>query len=204
VRSAGKRARSQTPRGFTLIEALMAIAILALVALLAWRATAAMTDGETHLAAESARWQRLDALLTRLEADLREAVPRRARHGIAVEAAWSIAPEDAAGNTLLIFTRAGPEALDEPGIGGQRVGYRWRDGRIEVLYWPRIDNPAGAPPAAYALAEGIVRFRVSALDSDRRWAERWPAPSADEMPRGIRVELVLADGSVVERWLALQ
>src|SRR6185437_5603724 len=119
-------------RGFTLVEALVAVAILAMVALLAWRATAAMTDGEAHLAAESARWQRLDALLTRMEADMREAIPRNVRHGPGTEASWSAAPEDAAGNTLLIFSRAGADALDEPGAGGQRVAYRWRDGRVEV------------------------------------------------------------------------
>ena len=132
VRVGGKTpgAASQPARGFTLVEALVAIAILGLVALLAWRATAAMTDNEARLAAESARWQQLDAVLARLEADLRASVPRRARHGTMTEAAWSLAADDAAGNALLIFTRAGPDALDEPAIGGQRVGYRWRDGRI--------------------------------------------------------------------------
>ena len=69
------------PRGFTLVEALVAIAILGLVALLAWRATAAMTDSEARLAHESARWRELDAVVARVEADLRAALPRRARSG---------------------------------------------------------------------------------------------------------------------------
>ena len=194
----------RTTRGFTLVEALVAIAVLALVALLAWRATAALSDGEARLGAESARWQQLDALLTRVEADLRAAVPRRARHGTTTEAAWSIAPEDAAGDTLLIFTRAGPDAIGEPGVGGQRIGYRLRDGRVETLLWPRIDNPASTEPAAYTLAEGIARFRVSALSPDRRWSDRWPYTGAPDIPRAVRVELVLADGSSIERWLALQ
>ena len=51
------------PCGFTLVEALVAIAILALVAVLAWRATAAMADSDVRLAAERARWQQLDAVL---------------------------------------------------------------------------------------------------------------------------------------------
>jgi general secretion pathway protein J len=201
------RASVTLPRalhGFTLVEALVAIAVLALVALLAWRATAALADNEARLTAESARWQRLDALLTRIEADLRAAVPRRARHGATVEAAWTIAPEDAAGNTLLVFTRAGPDAIGEPGIGGQRVGYRWRDGRVETLLWPYIDNAAATEPATYALADGIDRFRAVALASGERWSDRWPFTGDADMPRGVRVELVLADGSTVERWLALQ
>ena len=193
-----------TARGFTLVEALVALAILGLVALLAWRATAAMTDNEARLAAESARWQLLDAVLARVEADLRASVPRRARHGSATEAAWSIVPEDAAGNTLLIFTRAGPDAVDEPGIGGQRIAYRWRAGRVEALFWPQVDNDAATQPSTYALADGVARFRIEALEPGFRWTNRWPLPGGAEIPRGVRVELLLADGTAVERWLALQ
>jgi general secretion pathway protein J len=196
--------RADPNRGFTLVEALVAIAILALVALLAWRATAAMTDGEERLSVESTRWQRLDALLARFEADLREAIPRPVRHGVQVEPAWLAAPDDSAGNTSLTFTRAGPDALDEPGRGGQRVGYRLRDGRIEVLYWQRLDNPPTATPASYALVDGVARFRVLQLTADDRWTDRWPLPGATPIPRGVRIEIGLADGSVIERWLALQ
>jgi general secretion pathway protein J len=196
--------RADPNRGFTLVEALVAIAILALVALLAWRATAAMTDAEERLSVESTRWQRLDALLARFEADLREAIPRPVRHGVQVEPAWLAAPDDSAGNTSLTFTRAGPDALDEPGSGGQRVGYRLRDGRIEVLYWQRLDNPPTATPASYALVDGVARFRVLQLTADDRWTDRWPLPGATPIPRGVRIEIGLADGSVIERWLALQ
>jgi type II secretion system protein J len=104
----------------------------------------------------------------------------------------------------LTFTRAGPDALDEPGSGGQRVGYRLRDGRIEVLYWQRLDNPPTATPASYALVDGVARFRVLQLTADDRWTDRWPLPGATPIPRGVRIEIGLADGSVIERWLALQ
>jgi general secretion pathway protein J len=194
------------PRGFTLVEALVAVAILAIVALIAWRATASMSDSEARLAAETARWRQLDALLTRIEADMREAIPRTSRHGASQEVAWSAAPVDGAGNTSLVFSRAGPDALDEPGNGGQRVGYRLRDGRIEVLYWPRLDNVAAKDPAAYPLADGIARFRILELAPDGGWSDRWPLPGIEPhaLPRGVRVDIELADGGVVERWLALR
>ncbi len=191
-------------RGFTLVEALVAIAILALVATIAWRATAAMTDGEARLSAESARWQHFDALLTRMEADMRTAIPRSVRHGSQVEPAWYASPEDATGNTALVFARAGPDAIDEPGSGGQRVGYRFRDGHVEVLYWPRLDNALATRPTTYALVDGVARFRVLQFTADGRWSDRWPFPGASAIPHGVRIEMVLADGGVIERWLALQ
>ena len=190
--------------GFTLMEALVAVAILAIVALIAWRATAAMTDSEARLASESARWQHLDALLTRMEADMREAIPRPVRHGGVVEPAWYASLADSAGNTALAFTRAGPAGVDEPGSGGQRVGYRLRNGRIEVLYWPRLDNPATQDPAAYALVDSIAGFRLQVLGTDARWLDQWPPPGVDGIPRGVRIDIELANGSVIERWLSLQ
>lgn len=196
--------RARAARGFTLVEALVAIAILALVAMIAWRATAAMTDGEVRLSAESTRWQHLDALLTRMEADMRTAIPRAARHGAQVEPAWLATTDDAAGNTALVFTRAGPDAPDEPGSAGQRVGYRLRDGHIDVLYWPRLDNVSGIEPPAYPLADGIARFRILQLAQNGQWSPRWPIAGASAVPGGVRIEIVLADGGVIQRWLALR
>src|SRR5207302_9894223 len=102
-------------RAFTLIEALVAIVILGVVALLAYRATAAMTDGEAHLARESDRWRSLDMLLARLESDMRQAIPRSARMGTNAEPSWLALPADSLGNSTLTFTRAGPEFAVEPG-----------------------------------------------------------------------------------------
>ena len=190
-------------RGFTLVEALVAVAILGLVALLAWRATAAIADSEARLAVESTRWQTLDASMTRLEADLRAAIPRRARRGNGVEPAWVLERQDASGNATLVFTRAGPDAFNEPGVGGQRIGYRFRDGRVEALYWPQIDNPASTEPVAFALIDGIAAFRIVAL-AGPAVADRWPVTGSADLPDGVRIEMTFVDGSTIERWFALQ
>ena len=49
-------------RGFTLIEVLVALAVLAVFATFAWRATASLVEGEARLASEARRWQTLDAM----------------------------------------------------------------------------------------------------------------------------------------------
>jgi general secretion pathway protein J len=191
-------------RGFTLVEALVALLILAIVAVLAYRGTASLTDGEARLAQESARWRTLDAIFTRLEADMRQAVPRTSRHGERIEAAWSAVSLDSSGDTALVFSRAGPEFGLEPGVAGQRVGYRVRDGTLEVLFWPQLDNVGNGAPVVYPLAAGIARFRVAQLGSDGRWSPGWPLRAGDDLPRAVRVELTLVDGTVIERWFALR
>ena len=190
-------------RGFTLIEALVALAILAIVAVLAYRGTSSLTSGEAQLAADSARWQGLERVFVRLEADMRQAIPRASRHGESSEAAWSAMPVDANGNTGLVFSRAGPEFALEPGIAGQRVGYRLRNGTLELVYWPQLDNVDQAP-VVYPLLTDIRAFHVTELTSDNRWTDRWPQRAGDTIPRGVRVELALADGTAIERWFALR
>lgn len=197
------RIDARSARGFTLLELLVALAILALLSVLGYRAVASLTDSEVRLSEETQRWRALDALFVRIEADLREAVPRDARMGGGVAAAW-IGVTDDAGNALLEFSRAGPEFAADVGSAGQRLSYRLNRGSVEVLYWPYLDNAPGTVPTAYSLAGDVARFRVAYLDSNGAWRDRWPVTGDSTMPRAVRVELTLAGGEVIERWWALR
>lgn len=189
--------------GFTLIEILIALAILGLIAVLGYRAVSSLTETEARLSVESERWRGLDGLFARLESDMRLAQPRDVRTGAATEPAW-FAQVDDAGNALLRVARAGPEFSLEPGSAGQRIGYRLRNGAVEVLYWPHLDQPAGAAPAAYALAGGITRFEIAYLDNRGGWHDRWPLLGEAPLPRAVRIRATLDDGSVIERWITLR
>lgn len=198
-----KRPGGATRAGFTLLEVLIAISIVALLALLGYRALAALSDSEGRLSAEAARWRTLDLFFARLEGDLREAVPRAARRGGAREAAW-LAAVDSAGNGALAFSRAGPEFAVDPGSSGQRLGYRLRDSVVEVVYWPGYDRPRESEPSAYALLSGVVLFRLSYLTANGRWVDTWPRSGEAELPRAVHVTVRLASGEAIERWLALR
>jgi general secretion pathway protein J len=190
--------------GFTLLEVLIAIAIAAVIAVLGYRAIAALTESESRLSAESARWRVLDLFFARLEADMRLAVPRSARYGDVREPGWAGQIADSSGNSAVSFSRAGPEFSLEPGSAGQRIGYRLREGVIEVLYWAGYDRPTGVAPTAYPLLSDVSRFRLAYLARDGTWAQAWPLGADADPPRAVRVELTLASGEVIERWLALR
>jgi general secretion pathway protein J len=189
--------------GFTLLELLIAIAIVALLALMGYRALAALSQSESRLATEATRWRALDLFFARLEGDLREAVPRDARNGSAREPAW-LAMVDAAGNGTLAFSRAGPEFALDPGSAGQRLGYRLRNGTVEVLYWSSYDRPVGKEPSAYPLLSGVARFRLAYLTATGRWIDTWPLAGGSDLPRATRVGLTLDSGEEIERWLVLR
>jgi general secretion pathway protein J len=190
--------------GFTLVEVLLALALFGVIAVLGYRATSALTDGESRLSAEAYRWRTIDALFTRFEADIRQAVPRGARLGMRIEPAWLASPADIAGNAALVFTRAGAEFANEPGIAGQRIGYRLRGHAVEIAYWPTTDNAADVQPSVYALVDGVTGFQVTYLSSAGAWRDRWPMQGDSALPRAVRVYLTLDTGEAIERWFALR
>ena len=189
-------------RGFTLIEVLVAISLLALTALLCWQATSALVDGELRLSAEARKWRTLDVALARLEADVRQAQPRPVRTRAGVEPAW-LAAIEANGSSAIVFTRAGPEFDADPGAAGQRIAYRVRDAGLEIVYWPTLDR-ADERSAAYRLVDDVARFRVDQLGAAGAWLAAWPTFGEADVPRAVRVVVTLASGETIERLFALQ
>jgi general secretion pathway protein J len=194
--------KRNAPHGFTLIEILIALAILAVIATLGYRGVSSLVDSEVQLTSEAERWRTLDSFFARIEADLRQALPREVRMGATREPAW-LADADGNGNTELRLSRAGPEFDADPGAAGQRIGYRMEHDVLTVLYWPRLDQAGTSAPTRHVLASGVSAFRLSFLDATGSWRVRWPAMGEAALPRAVRIELALADGALVERLLAL-
>lgn len=190
-------------RAFTLIEVLLALAILGVIAVLGYRAVAALSESEARLSAEATRWQTLDRFFARVEGDFRQAMPRPARFGETRMAAW-IGSEDPSGNSALEFSRAGPEFNLEAGSAGQRIAYAFSNGSVEVRYWASYDRPVNADPTAYPLVSDVAQFHLSYLTRSGQWSDVWPLSGEADLPRAVRVQLTLASGESIERWLALR
>lgn len=193
-------------RGFTLLEVLIAIAIVAVIALLGYRAVASLSDAETRLAGEATRWRTLDMFFSRLEGDMRQAMPRSARSGSTSEAPWLgfISNATGDGDSALAFSRAGPEFNFEAGSAGQRLGYRLQDGNVQVLYWASYDRPPDAQATTYTLLSDVAHFRLSYLTRSNVWVDTWPVAGDTDLPRAVKVQLTLSSGENFERWLVLR
>ena len=195
-------ARAARAGGFTLVEALLALVIFGIIAVLAYRATASLAAGEAQLSSEAQRWRTLETLFTRIEADFRQAVPRGVRAGLQTEPAWL--GTRSAGQSALVFTRAGSEFTVEPGPAGQRVGYRLREGTLELAYWPTLDHDSALRPTVYPLVRDVASFDLEYLARNGAWLDRWPLLGEDDLPRAVRLTLTLADGVRIERMFALR
>lgn len=170
-------------RGFTLIEILVAISLLALLGVLGYRGLDATTRTAGRLTEQAGRWQEIDLALARLGSDVRQAV--------------SLAGHD---NGWHQQHRPPELTLNSIGDGGaalRRTTYRWRDGQLELQTWPAID--ASAPGRSHLLLSGVSALELASLDRDQRWLDSWPPASRHGLPRALRVRLTLAEGGMIER-----
>lgn len=210
-------------RGFTLLELLVAIAVLAVVGALGYRGLNSVLEAEARLQAESRRWSDIALLFSQLSEDLTMAVGRTTRDatdltgpalvltastGTVVDAGSAMASASAneqGGDAQLVVTRLGIGEGTAPQSAPRRVGYRLRDGTLEYVVWPDLDAAPGATPAAYELLGDVADLKWQALDVDGRWDAVWPANRpASALPRAVSVRVTLADGGEITRIVPLR
>jgi general secretion pathway protein J len=182
--------------GFTLVEMLVSVMILAVISLLAYDGL-----GLVLRARESAQRgfdqtttpARATALLLQ---DLLHLRARPTRDALGDTAPAYRAP---AGDYLLEFTRGGLPGAPGSAGGLQRIGYVLdREGRLWRATWPVADLGAALDPGEEMLLGQLRDMRVEQLDAAGNWLGAWPPATgraaASMLPRAVRVTLEFSDG----------
>lgn len=173
--------------GFTLIEILVAVSLLAVVGVLGYRAVDGSQRTAARLQETSAYWQEIAAAFNRLSDDVRQAT--------------AVAGRDAGGRETPAWRLAGPPAqltLTRAVAGGslRRLAYRCQTDRLELALWPAYDAPAAS--RQLALLDGIAGCEMQVLDEQGNWLDNWPT-GGQALPRALRIRLTLANGNTIER-----
>lgn len=193
--------------GLTLIELVVAVALLALISGMAYRGLDSISRSSEHSLGESERWQKVALFFERFASDVAQPALRSVRVDTdnvpPLPEWWGRPLGDVAGvdpaAAQLEFTRKSPPGRDEV-----RLGYRLREGKVELLLWPALDRAPGTVPAVYVLLEGVSNLHFRYLDSTGAWQESWPVTGIKEvLPRAIAVEITLSDGVILNRVFAL-
>ncbi|MES1981049.1 MAG: type II secretion system minor pseudopilin GspJ [Pseudomonadota bacterium] len=194
-------------RGFTLIEVLVALMIVALLSFAGYRGLNAVLQTREHVAQETRKWQHLSFFFARMEQDVAQAIHRPVRdQGGVVQPEWLGRPVVIAEDEAeLVFTRAGMPDQSDALFAPQRIGYRLQQGSIVMLRWPYLDQATRTRPIRYPLLDGVKEFHLRYLNTNGDWLEQWPpGGQPGTLPMALEVQLTLATGEQIVRIFALQ
>ncbi|MCM2363403.1 type II secretion system protein GspJ [Pseudomonas sp. SR18] len=177
-------------RGFTLIEVMVAIMLMAIVSLIAWRGLDSVSRADSHLQASTEQTEALLRTLNQLDRDLalRASVELRTPALTPDEqpegpAAISLRSADNQDFQLNIIRSAA-----SPEIGLQRVRW-WLDG--DTLYRAtsvtRDRYPLPAPKKAVAVLSSVSDLQVRIWEPGQGW--RQLAGNRKEDPIGLEINL---------------
>jgi general secretion pathway protein J len=176
--------------GFTLLEVILAVSILAVIVVLA---TAALRVG---LRAWESGQRRADlqqenrALVELVSDTLAGAAVYRGRSGLSPERVilFEGEPEE-----LRFVTSAPPLTLDAP-IAPYHAVVLGRKGQETLRLVERLvpsDEPF-APGPERVLSRSVTRFTLAYRDEEGVWQDKWDAREAGGLPTAVRVELTVA------------
>lgn len=200
---------SPAPRGFTLLELLVALAVFSIMSIAAYSGLRNVLFTRAAVEAQSRRLAMVQLAVYRLEQDIEQAAPRSIRDEYGDPQAALLGNE--LSDDRLMLTRAGwDNPLGQPRANVQRVAYRLREGRLWRLHWPVLDQGGRIEPRETLLLDRVRAFKVRFLDRDG-WRNDWPPPAnaetdlkiSDPMPRAVEISLTLEDWGEITRLLPL-
>lgn len=201
-----KRLRSKHSRGFTLLELLVAIAILALIAVGAYKLlveTIANRDRGMQQERSLQALQRAEMLMQR---DLLQAVARSVRDefGDAQPGFWF--PQE----NVMEFTRRGwRNPLQEARSDLVRVRYRLANGQLIRERWQVLDRARTSVPEKIVLLDHVDAFQLQVF-AEGNWGSTWPllgqTPQEKQnlpLPAAVEIRLTLQPWGEIRRVIAL-
>lgn len=191
--------------GFTLIEVLVALAVLAMVTLASHQILSTAINANQNSKEKVAEIGAMNTVFRMMQQDFTQLALRNTRNE--------------SGDSLEQFLIADRFLFDSQyhGVAGVRDGwsnpvnllprselqlfsYVVEEDNLVRKYRIYVDSLDGTEPKSQVLLEDIKDFTISFRGENDKWEENWTNPS---LPKAIKVEIALADEMIVSRILLL-
>lgn len=189
---------SKSQQGFTLIEVMVAIMLMALVSVIAWRGLDSVTRADQHLQASTEQTEGLLRALNQMQRDISlRASVELAEPGAAKDAglaAVTVRSSDSKGFRLEVI-RSAPATGD----GLQRVRWWLKGDSLYRAAAPARDRfPLPAAKDGVVVLAGVSDVQVRVWDKDKGW--RQLSGNKREEPLGLEISLVRQTPQGVEHY----
>ena len=164
--------------GFTLVELLVALAIFAVIAVMAYGGLSTVLQVHSHLEQQGTQLAHLQIAFTWLERDLEQIVDRPIRDEYGEKQ-----PAIQGNLQQLELTRTGwrnPAQQSRSTL--QRVAYHLEDKNLWRSYWQILDRAQDSRPLQVDLLSNITELQLRYLDNNLQWHEQWPLVETLETP----------------------
>ncbi len=198
--------RHRLQKGFTLLELLVAMAVFAVLAVMAYQGLNTVLATRDAVDRQADRLRALQTAWLAIGRDLQQAAARPVRDELGGE----LGPlkGGAGAIPLLEFTRAGyrnPAGLQRSTL--QRVAYQLKLNELSRWRWRVLDRGQDSQPVERVLLSGVNAVTLRFLDEAREWQSTWPPANREgaevALPRAVEVTLELEDWGRITRLFAL-
>ena len=161
----------QNFQGFTLLELLVALAIFALIAIMAYSGLGVVLTTHQQTNQHASQLAHLQKTLLWLERDIEQHVARPIRNQYGDR---QVALQGTVAS--LELTRAGwRNPTQQKRSSLQRVAYQLEDETLQRLYWSVLDRAQDTQIKKMDLLNGIKEIQLRYLDGGLHWHQQWPS-----------------------------
>lgn len=191
--------------GFTLIEVLVAIAIMSVMSVMAYSALDQVMNAREKTDQHAKNLADLQMTFSIVQKDLEQVVNRRTRDQLgSIKPALSSLPDS---NLKLALVANNRSSLQTNQFGSrlQYVEYFVEDNKLQRTHWNILDRAHNSEAKASTLLENIDSIDVRFF-SNGKTAEFWPLPAVDQfidLPTAVELTIRLQDGLEVQRLFLL-
>lgn len=167
-----RQPRLSDARGFTLLELLVAVAILAIIGVASYRLLSNTITTRDTVSAHDLKLVQLQKTMQIMQRDIEQVALRPVRDEFGDTQPALYMPKE----NILELTRAGwRNPLGEARSELVRVRYGVEDGVLKRYYWDVLDRAQDSRPKAINLMEKVTDFKVRVLDGrNLQWTATWP------------------------------
>ncbi len=192
-------------RGFTLLEILVAIAILAIISVMAYRSVTEARVSVENAGGHMDRLKEVQRAMNLLTGDFRTLAPRPIREPIG-DGFRAALRRDPNAVTLVELSHAGwPNGAGAPRGTVQRVSYRLEERTLIRDYWNVTDPTLANVPVTRRLLNQVERIEIRYMNSGREWVTQWPPLGSPgdtgfrSRPMAVEITIVLTDYGELKR-----